>query len=60
MVRTHCRPVVLLPDILIAVAICREYRTIQALPRSNSPTEDLESRADYATMMLSVPSLSGL
>ena len=47
-------PVVLLPDILIAVAVCREYRTIQALPRSNSPTEDLESRSDYATMMLSV------
>jgi hypothetical protein len=47
-------PVVLLPDILIAVAICREYRIIQGLPRSNLPTEDMESRADYATMMLSV------
>ena len=47
-------PMVLLPDILIVVAVCREYKTIQALTRSDSPTEDLDSRADYATMMLSV------
>jgi DUSP domain len=47
-------PVVLLPDILIVVAICREYKTIQALTRSDSPTESLDSRADYASMMLSV------
>ena len=48
-------PVVLLPDLLIAVAICREYKTVQTLARSESDnTDELESRADYANMMLSV------
>lgn len=50
----NLQPVVLLPDILIAVAICREYKSVQVLARSESPTEDLASRSDYAIMMLSV------
>eukprot|EP00546_Thalassionema_frauenfeldii_P016376 CAMPEP_0178897834 /NCGR_PEP_ID=MMETSP0786-20121207/1981_1 /TAXON_ID=186022 /ORGANISM="Thalassionema frauenfeldii, Strain CCMP 1798" /LENGTH=1757 /DNA_ID=CAMNT_0020568457 /DNA_START=61 /DNA_END=5334 /DNA_ORIENTATION=+ len=47
-------PVVLLPDILIATAVCQEYRNVQTMARSESPTENFASRVDYATMMLAV------
>jgi len=48
------QPIVLLPDLLIATAVCREYRNVKKLTRSDSSTEKMSSRVDYAIMMLSV------
>jgi len=48
------QPIVLLPDLLIATAICREYKNVKNLTRSDSSTENMSSRVDYAIMMLSV------
>lgn len=51
---TPVNPVVLLPDILVVVAVCREYREVQNMDRADSLLENMASRQDYAIMMLSV------
>ena len=47
-------PVVLLPDILIVVAVCREYLDVQSSDQRGSIVENLASRQDYSIMMLSI------